>query len=64
MTKSIDSKTPPTHRQSAAEPQKKNIEAFKANIAIDVQQLVKIITTVIWEINHEEFDFIDQWLTE
>ena len=37
---------------------KEKIEAFK------VQQLVKIITTVIWEINRKEFDFIDQMLIE
>ena len=40
-----------------------DIEAFKANVIINVQQLVKMITTVIYENYREEFEFIDQSLT-
>ena len=42
---------------------KQDIEAFKANVIINVQQLVKMITTVIYENYREEFEFIDQSLT-
>ena len=39
---------------------KQEIEAFKANIIINIQQLTKIITTVLWEINRDDFNTIDQ----
>ena len=38
---------------------KETIEAFKANVVINLQQLIKIIATVIWKINNQEFDFIN-----
>ena len=34
---------------------KEEIEAFKANIAATVNQFIKIITTVLWEITGEDF---------
>ena len=39
---------------------KEEIETFKANVINNTQKLVKIITTVIWKINSNEFDYIDQ----
>ena len=36
------------------------IDAFKANIIMNVQQLIKIITTVLWEVNKDDFSTIDQ----
>ena len=39
---------------------KEKIEAFKANIIVNIYQLTKIITTVLWEINKDEFNTIDQ----
>ena len=36
------------------------IEAFNANVIINVQQLTKIITAVLWKINREKFNFINQ----
>ena len=39
---------------------KEEIEAFKANVIINVHNLSRIITTVLWEINKDDFDTIDQ----
>ena len=39
---------------------KEEIDAFKVNVTINIQKLVKIITAVIWEINHDEFNNINQ----
>ena len=36
------------------------IDAFKANVIMNVQQLIKIITTVLWEVNKDDFNTIDQ----
>ena len=35
---------------------KEEIEAFKANIIMNIHQLTKIITTVLWEINRDDFN--------
>ena len=39
---------------------KEEIEALKANIIINVHNLSRIITTVLWEIKKNDFDTIDQ----
>ena len=39
---------------------KEEIEAFQANVIINVHNLSRIITTVLWEINKNDFDTIDQ----
>ena len=39
---------------------KEEIEAFKANVVVNVHNLSRIITTVLWEINKNDFDTIDQ----
>ena len=39
---------------------KEEIEAFKANVIINIHHLTKIITTVLWEINKVNFNTIDQ----
>ena len=39
---------------------KEEIEAFKANVIIKIHHLTKIITTVLWEINKNVFNTIDQ----
>ena len=39
---------------------KEEIEAFTANVIINVHNLSRIITTVLWEINKIDFDTIDQ----
>ena len=39
---------------------KEEIEAFKANVIINVHHLSRVITTVLWEINKDDFDTIDQ----
>ena len=39
---------------------KEEIEAFNANVIINVHNLSRIITTVLWEINKDNFDTIDQ----
>ena len=39
---------------------KEEIKAFKANIIVNIRQLTKIIITVLWEINREEYNTIDQ----
>ena len=39
---------------------KEEIETFKANVIINVHNLSRIITTVLWEINKDDFDTIDQ----
>ena len=39
---------------------KEEIEAFKANVTINGHHLSRIITTVLWEINKDDFDTIDQ----
>ena len=36
------------------------IEAFKANVIINIHHLTRIITTVLWEINKDDFNIIDQ----
>ena len=41
-------------------PAKEEVEAFKANIIVNIHQLSKIITTVLEEINKEEYNTIDQ----
>ena len=38
---------------------KEAIEAFKANIIINVRNLTRIISTDLWEINKNDFDTID-----
>ena len=39
---------------------KEEIDAFKANVIMNVHQLTKIITRVLWEINKDDFNTIDQ----
>ena len=39
---------------------KDEIEAFNGNMIINICQLTKIITTVLWEINRDDFNTIDQ----
>ena len=36
------------------------IEAFKANVIINVHHLTRIITTVLWEVNNDDLNTIDQ----
>ena len=36
------------------------MEAFKANVITNINQLTKIITIVLWEVNRDDFDIIDQ----
>ena len=36
------------------------IDALKANVIMNVHQLTKIITTVLWEVNKDDFNTIDQ----
>ena len=36
------------------------IDVFKANVIMNIQQLIKIITTVLWEVNKDDFNTIDQ----
>ena len=39
---------------------KEEIEAFETNVIINIHHLTRIITTVLWEINKDDFDTIDQ----
>ena len=39
---------------------KEKIEAFKTNVIINIHHLTTIITTVLWEIDKDEFNTIDQ----
>ena len=39
---------------------KEEMEAFKANVITNINQLTKIITIVLWEVNKDDFDIIDQ----
>ena len=39
---------------------KEEIKAFKDNVIINVHHLSRIITKVLWEINKEDFNTIDQ----
>ena len=39
---------------------KEEMETFKANMIINIHQLTKIVTTVLWEINREEYNTINQ----
>ena len=39
---------------------KEEVEAFKASVIINVHHLLRILTTILWEINKEDFDTIDQ----
>ena len=39
---------------------KEEIEAFKANVIINIHHLTRIITMVLWEINKDDFNTIDQ----
>ena len=39
---------------------KKEIDAFKAYVLINIYHLAKIITKVLWEINKDKFNTIDQ----
>ena len=39
---------------------KEEIEAFKVNVLINIQHLTRIITNVLWEINKDDFNTIDQ----
>ena len=39
---------------------KEEIEAFKASVTINVHQLSRILTTILWEINKEDFDTKNQ----
>ena len=39
---------------------KEEIDAFKFNVTMNVHQLIKIITTVLWEVNKDDFNTIDQ----
>ena len=38
---------------------KEEIKAFKANITANVNQLIKIISTMLWEITGEDFSYRD-----
>ena len=39
---------------------KEEIEVFKANVIMNIHHLTRIITTVLWEINKDDFNTIDQ----
>ena len=39
---------------------KEEIEVFKANVIMNIRHLTRIITTVLWEINKDDFNTIDQ----
>ena len=39
---------------------KEEIEAFKTSVIINVHHLSRILTTILWKINKEDFDTIDQ----
>ena len=39
---------------------KEEIEAFKANMIMNIHQLGKSIPTVLWEINRDDFNTTDQ----
>ena len=39
---------------------KEETEEFKASVIINVHHLSRILTTILWEINKEDFDTIDQ----
>ena len=39
---------------------KEEIEAFKANVLININHLTRIITKVLWEINKDDFNTIEQ----
>ena len=61
ISKSLDRKQTLSYAQAVSRRAgKEEIDASKANVIINVQELTKIITTVIWEINREEYSFNDQ----
>ena len=39
---------------------KEEIEAFKANVLININHLTRIITKVLWEINKDDFNTMEQ----
>ena len=39
---------------------KEEIDAFKANVIMNIHQLTKMITTALWEINKDDFNTINQ----
>ena len=39
---------------------KEEIGAFKANVIVNIHHLTRIITTVLWEFNKDDFNTIDQ----
>ena len=39
---------------------KEEIEAFKANVIVNFHHLSRILATILWDINKEDFDTIDQ----
>ena len=61
ITKSVDRRQNLSYAQAVCRgTAKEEIEAFKANVIINVYNLSRIITTVLWEINKNYFDTIDQ----
>ena len=39
---------------------KEEKETFKANVIINIHHLTRIVTSVLWEINKDDFHTIDQ----
>ena len=39
---------------------KEEIEAFKANVLININHLARIIAKVLWEVNRDDFNTTDQ----
>ena len=39
---------------------KEETEAFEANVIINIHHLTRIVTSVMWEINKDDFHTIDQ----
>ena len=61
ITKSMDRRQNLSYAQALCwRTAKEEIEAFKANVIINVHNLSRIITTVLWEINKNDFDTIEQ----
>ena len=48
-----------SYAQAVCRRTEKEIEAFNANIIINIHQLTKITATVLWEINREDYNTID-----
>ena len=61
ITKSMDRQQNLSYAQAVCRrTAKEEIEAFKANVIINAHHLSSITTTVLWEINKDDFDTIDQ----